>query len=310
MRPSFSVVIPVFNREVYVRECLDSILAQTCASFEIIAVDDGSTDQSLKALQSYGDKIRILTQKNQGPEVARQLGASAARGEYLVFLDSDDMLLPWALEAYQRVIEELKSPALIIGNIHYFRDGRWAMDAVGPAKTIVLHRYGNYLEKDVPVGLSCSNIVVRKSSFDPVGLRKSTPKTFHADEHDMVLRFGTIQPCAIIEKPVTVAYRMHGGNTVNDVKGMVQGCLSLVDAERRGGYPGGKKLRVLRSSIIGGVAMCWVKHALKEHHPRLGVKLFVLAAPMIAAGARHKLTGRFRRRASSRIELPLSADAR
>jgi glycosyltransferase involved in cell wall biosynthesis len=309
MRPSFSVLIPVYNRELYVRECLDSVLAQTDTSFEIIVVDDGSTDRSMETLRSYGDKIKILAQKNQGPEVARQLGAASASGDYLVFLDSDDLLLPWALAAYRRIIEELDSPALIIGRLHYFRDGQFALDAIPPAKAIELHRYGNYLEKDVPVGLSCSNFVIRKSSFDPVGLRQSSPKTFHADEHDMVLRFGTIQPCVIMEKPATVAYRMHGGNTVNDVKGMVHGCLSLVDAERRGGYPGGKKLRVLRYAIIGGVAMCWVKHAMREGQPRLGLKLFVRAAPMIAAGAWHKLSGLFRRKASSLIEISLGSDA-
>jgi len=89
----FSVLIPVYNRDVYVRECIDSIFSQTFKDYEIIAIDDGSTDGTLEVLQSYGEQIKVLSQTNQGPEVARNLGASQASGEYLVFLDSDDFML-------------------------------------------------------------------------------------------------------------------------------------------------------------------------------------------------------------------------
>ena len=88
-----SVIIPVYNVEQYLRPCLDSVLNQTLKNIEIICIDDGSTDDSLKILMEYAEKdnrITILKQKNKGAGVARNYGMSIATGEYFLFLDSDD----------------------------------------------------------------------------------------------------------------------------------------------------------------------------------------------------------------------------
>ncbi|MDR2869804.1 MAG: glycosyltransferase [Deferribacteraceae bacterium] len=88
-----SVIVPVYNVEQYLRECMDSILAQTLREIEIICVDDGSTDGSLAILQEYAakdERVQILTQANAGAGAARNKGLAVARGEYLSFLDGDD----------------------------------------------------------------------------------------------------------------------------------------------------------------------------------------------------------------------------
>lgn len=88
-----SVIIPVYNREKYLSKCLESILNQTLREIEIIAIDDGSTDSSLKILKQYADKyqnIIVLTQENQGAGASRNRGIRQARGKYLIFIDSDD----------------------------------------------------------------------------------------------------------------------------------------------------------------------------------------------------------------------------
>lgn len=93
IRPLVSVVMPVYNVENYLEQTLDSLLNQTMKHFEIIAVDDGSTDRSLEILKRYAGKdsrIHVLTQKNQYAGVARNTGLAKAKGEYVVFLDSDD----------------------------------------------------------------------------------------------------------------------------------------------------------------------------------------------------------------------------
>ena len=87
-----SVIIPVCNAEKYLRECLDSLFAQTLKEVEIICVDDGSTDASYEILEEYG--VKILRQPNQGAGVARNNGMRMAVGEYLVFLDADDVFAP------------------------------------------------------------------------------------------------------------------------------------------------------------------------------------------------------------------------
>ena len=114
--------IPVYNRSKFVKTAIDSVLSQTNQDFEIIVVDDGSTDDTLKVLESYGDKIKVMTQANQGPEVARNTSAAVAAGEYLAFLDSDDFMLPWALETYGRVVVSQDQPAVILSHLKFFSE--------------------------------------------------------------------------------------------------------------------------------------------------------------------------------------------
>lgn len=94
MKPLISVIVPVYNVEKYLKQCLDSIINQTLKNIEIICVDDGSTDKSLQILKDYSrqdNRIIIIEQKNLNAGVARNNGAKIANGDYLSFLDSDDI---------------------------------------------------------------------------------------------------------------------------------------------------------------------------------------------------------------------------
>ncbi|HEX3110532.1 MAG TPA: glycosyltransferase family A protein, partial [Thermoanaerobaculia bacterium] len=95
---SVSVVIPSYNYARYLGEAIDSALGQTLPPLEVIVVDDGSTDDTPAVLAAYGDRIRVLRQKNAGVAVARNSGIAAARGECVAFLDADDVWLPRKLE--------------------------------------------------------------------------------------------------------------------------------------------------------------------------------------------------------------------
>ena len=91
--PKVSVIIPVYNVENYLRQCLDSVVNQTLKEIEIICVDDGSTDDSFDILQEYAEKdarIKVVKQKNQGVGFSRNKGIKLANGEFVCFLDSDD----------------------------------------------------------------------------------------------------------------------------------------------------------------------------------------------------------------------------
>lgn len=104
-----SVIVPVYNSEKYLEQCLDSICAQTLKNIEIICVDDGSTDSSPELLQKYSEqdkRVKVLRQQNQYAGIARNNGIEHAQGEYLVFWDSDDFFEPKALEMlYQRIVQ-------------------------------------------------------------------------------------------------------------------------------------------------------------------------------------------------------------
>lgn len=96
--PLISVVIPNYNNSRFLIECLESVLTQTYKNIEIILVDDGSTDNSLQVLLSFQDRIELITTENRGPSAARNTGIMKAKGEFIAFLDSDDMWEPAKLK--------------------------------------------------------------------------------------------------------------------------------------------------------------------------------------------------------------------
>jgi len=103
MSPLISVVIANYNYGRYLAETIESVLAQTYPHVEVIFIDDGSTDDSLEIAQRY--PITVLAQQNQGVSTARNNAAQYARGEYILFLDSDDLLYPDSLEVLQTRLE-------------------------------------------------------------------------------------------------------------------------------------------------------------------------------------------------------------
>jgi glycosyltransferase involved in cell wall biosynthesis len=124
--PQVSVVIPVYNREAYVGAAIESVLAQTFADFEVLVIDDGSTDRSRDVARSYRDpRLRLLCNEcNQGLPRTRNTGIDAARGRYLAFLDSDDIALPTRLA---------KQVAFLDGHPDHAAVGAWVdwMDHTG-----------------------------------------------------------------------------------------------------------------------------------------------------------------------------------
>ncbi len=88
--PKISVIIPTFNHGHYIKKAINSIFNQTYKNFEIIIVDDGSTDNTLDIISIYGDSVRYIYQENRGLAGARNTGIQASKGEYLAFLDADD----------------------------------------------------------------------------------------------------------------------------------------------------------------------------------------------------------------------------
>ena len=97
-----SVIIPNFNRETLIGDPLENQLAQTAPPHEIIVVDDGSTDKSVEVIRSFGSKIKLIEQTNQGPGAARNAGLSIATGEFIQFQDSDDLFSLNSLRRRQR----------------------------------------------------------------------------------------------------------------------------------------------------------------------------------------------------------------
>ena len=120
-----SVVIPVYNTEDYLEECLDSIVNQTFKDMEIICIDDGSTDRSLEILKEYearDSRITVYTQENQGPSRTRNRGMSLARGKYIYFMDADDFLEKNALKELYDISEETDADFILFKEINYVEE--------------------------------------------------------------------------------------------------------------------------------------------------------------------------------------------
>jgi glycosyltransferase involved in cell wall biosynthesis len=105
--PAVSVIVPAYNTEKYIAECLDSLLVQTFQDYEVICIDDGSTDRSLSILKEYAERdprIKVICKKNQGVVAARNNAIAAASGKYIFPLDSDDIITPNCLEILYKFI--------------------------------------------------------------------------------------------------------------------------------------------------------------------------------------------------------------
>ncbi len=152
-----SVIIPVYNAEKYLKQCLNSICRQTLQEIEIICVDDGSTDNSLNILQEYTNadtRIQVLTQKNQGAGAARNYGLRTARGLYLSFLDADDFFEPNMLEEAVNTIE-LYSADFVV-----FESDQFHMDTNSYAKPSWVVRH-----KDIPPYMPFSYLSLTDNVF-------------------------------------------------------------------------------------------------------------------------------------------------
>jgi glycosyltransferase involved in cell wall biosynthesis len=196
--PQVSVIIPTYNRAWCLREAVDSVLTQNFRDFELIVVDDGSTDDTPRLLQEYGDAIRVFRQENRGVSAARNAGISVSRGALIAFLDSDDL---WLQGKLARQVEFFKAhaDALICQTEEiWVRNGR----RVNPGKR---HRKrgGMIFEPSLDLCLvSPSAVMVRRELFDRVGLfDESLPA---CEDYDLWLRVSCRFPIGLIETPLIV----------------------------------------------------------------------------------------------------------
>ena len=133
-----SIIIPVYNAEKFLKECLDSILLEQDINKEIIVVDNGSTDNSKKVVEDYlinHKDIVLLEEKNKGVSYARNTGIKASRGQYICFLDADDYLYPNALKDLLEATNKEENVDLVIGNYTYL-NGKQKLESDLPTKTI------------------------------------------------------------------------------------------------------------------------------------------------------------------------------
>lgn len=245
--PLFSVIIPTYNRVELQRQALASVLAQTFTDYEVIVVDDGSTDRTWEELQALGQRIHALRQDNAGPGVARNLGAKYATGDYLAFLDSDDVWFPWALNVVRDVIQDAGGPAIVSTKFMEFTSPPELVSVRNaPVITDVFSDYFASHESGYFVGAGTA--VLRRERF--LGSGGFTARRINAEDHDLILRLGTVPGFVQIRSPVMLGWRRHLGGATRNVRDTFEGCLHLAAQERNGTYPGGKLRMDHRREIL------------------------------------------------------------
>ena len=141
--PFFSIIIPVYNVEKYLCECIDSVLKQKFDDYEIILVDDGSTDNSSSICDSYAkkyQKIKTIHQENKGLSGARNAGILSSIGKYLIFIDSDDYIAAKALEKLYKIININEVDVVFLEMIKFFPDGTIEPMNDGYEKELIINK--------------------------------------------------------------------------------------------------------------------------------------------------------------------------
>ncbi len=249
MTAALSIIIPCYNRADLVGQTVRSVLDQPATlPFEVIAVDDGSTDDTLqtlrqiKAAHPLGDRMTVISQSNQGECPARNTGIAHATGDYLLFLDSDDLLLPWSLSALSRVIES-HAPGIITYHPLWFHSDQdlQQQSAAIPAATLaadppVLTHTSWYAASAVDkltffgAGGTC---IARKHCPQDGGF---APHRDNSGDIHFLLRVGHVGPAAAITLLPLFAYRQHPGNISGNPHKIMRGWRYIVEQDRAGTY--------------------------------------------------------------------------
>ena len=225
MKVRFSILISAYNRAELTRQAIDSALAQTFRDYEVIVIDDGSTDHVPQVLESYGTRIKAFRQPNRGVEAALNQAAAFAHGEYLCMLDNDDLFFPHTLATYDQIIRSCGSPPLVLGAFTEFEGDQLPSADSHTSAAIKVREYPDYLSKDEPINITLSKIVIRRSLFDEVGgfgTKGGTPTDSYLD-YNLMLKAGTHGPCIVVQEPCTLARRLHATNFVRDFNKVTDG---------------------------------------------------------------------------------------
>lgn len=258
-----SVIIPTYNRRDYLKACLKSVRNQTTSPHEIIIVDDGSTDGTRAWVERQDDCV-LIAQENLGPGAARNAGAQIATGNYLAFLDSDDLWRPWSLAVFESVVLQADLPSLIFASFVDFSDPVEFVDLVHD-EDIRISQHLNFLEtSDLGYFAGAGMMVIQRDAFLAKG--GFVEDRMNAEDHDLALRLGLEAGFVKILDPIQIGHRVHDSNEMLSSEKSIQGLMRLIEREKAGVYPGGSAHKTARRKIISHhcrpqiIALCQSGH--------------------------------------------------
>jgi glycosyltransferase involved in cell wall biosynthesis len=274
--PKFSVVIPTYNRLGFLQQALSSVFVQRYRDHEIIVVDDGSSDGTSEYLASLNGRVKSLSQRNSGPAAARNLGVEHATGEYIAFLDSDDLWLPWTLATYHSLFQ-MYDASLVCAAVVEFRGAVSSVEE----RPLYAEHFRDYLDTARRPGFIGSGaLVIKKSEFERAGGFDEGLTV--AEDHDLCFRVGSASGFVRVRSPITLMYRRHDKSTATLLPAACAGAIAILTREAEGRYPGGRERRRQRWQLLGRmirpIALSGVKAGLGAEPWRLYWRSFWMNA--------------------------------
>jgi glycosyltransferase involved in cell wall biosynthesis len=208
-----SAIIPTYNRARTIERAVNSVLGQSWQPIEVIVVDDGSTDQTTDILARYGDRIRLIRQKNEGPSAARNAGIKAARGQIISFLDSDDSWLPDKVERQVKLLQATESQGVACcvcnARMEFLSGTRYSFATASLHPRHEEGIWSNPAEILITRFLFFNQVVaVRRTALEETGYFR--PGIM--EDYDLALRLSLVGPWAFIADPLVVWYEQKGDN--------------------------------------------------------------------------------------------------
>ena len=217
--PFVSVVLPAFNRAECVAESVESILSQTFRDFEIIAVDDGSSDGTGDVLKKFGSSIRLIRQENRGVSAARNTGIRAARGHWVAFLDSDDRWHPEKLERQLLALEKYSSRVCFTRCVNHQNQPLLDIDYISSTR----HEPGIFYVSDAVDSVCVSprhpliqTMVAEKKIIEEVGLFDES--LYAAEDAELIFRLSFISGFLYVDRPLTTIFENSPNSLTSSLK--------------------------------------------------------------------------------------------
>lgn len=224
--PRVSVIIPVYNGELYLSETLDSVMKQTFTDWEIIVVNDGSTDKSLEIMEEYAaldERVRVISKPNGGVSSARNVAMNNAKGEYFSFVDADDMWVPEKLEKQIAFMDKNPNIALIYSDISILIDGNIR------TQNMFLNRKfhkGHIFDQLFYFNfISTPTVMLRKKIIEQHG--NFSTRFRGIEDYDLWLRIADKNEIGYINERLAI-YRIHANNTSGNYEKMEKQVFELI----------------------------------------------------------------------------------
>lgn len=263
--PTVSVVIPIYNGKCYLKEAIESVIVQTFTDYEIICVDDGSTDDSLGILAGYGEKVRLIRQANAGQGAARNAGVHSANGKYIAFLDQDDRWYPHKLADQVAAFERARDAVVVYSNSDRM-DTNGRLVQTGATEAERSSALASPLGRLIGEGLVLpSSMLVRKDAFERAG--GFDPQLRGFEDFDLCARLKQLGPFVFL-KESGLSYRIHpegfsqtGGMAV--IRSRERFLLRMQNL-----YAGQREKQRIIRSMLADCYSDWGREDMKSGHPR------------------------------------------